>query len=139
MSAKPFRLAVKAVVLDDANRCLLLRRSATNKHFVGCWEWPGGKVEAGEDFATATLRETAEEAGLQIELTGLAGATRFEMPVGSIILLCTEARVLAGTARLSDEHDAMEWVPLAELGRFNVLPQVRDFMLDYAARKLASG
>jgi ADP-ribose pyrophosphatase YjhB (NUDIX family) len=50
---QPFRLAVKAVVIDDANRCLLLRRSAANKNFVGCWEWPGGKVDPGEDFASA--------------------------------------------------------------------------------------
>lgn len=134
-----FRLAVKAVVFDDANRCLLLRRSAANQNFVGCWEWPGGKVDAGEDFATATLRETAEEAGLQIELTGLAGVTRFEMPVASIVVLCMEARVLSGDVRLSHEHDAMEWVPLAELGRFNLFPRVGDFMLGYAARKLAPG
>jgi len=98
MPAKPFRLAVKAVVFDDANRCLLLRRSAANKNFVGCWEWPGGKVDSGEDFATAALRETAEEAGLQIELTGLAGVTSFEMPAASIVLLCMEARVVCALA-----------------------------------------
>jgi 8-oxo-dGTP diphosphatase len=136
--AKPFRLAVKAVIFGEQNRCLLLRRSASNKHFVGCWEWPGGKVDPGEDFATATLRETAEEAGLQIELTGLAGATSFEMPAVNVVLLCTEARVISGAVRLSDEHDAFEWVPLAELGRFNLVPQVTDFVLAYSRRKTAS-
>jgi len=49
-TVKPFRLAVKAVIFDDQQRCLLLRRSAINHHFVGCWEWPGGKVDEGEDF-----------------------------------------------------------------------------------------
>jgi len=137
MSAKPFRLAVKAVVFDGAKRCLLLRRSAANKGFVGCWEWPGGKVDDGEDFATATLRETAEEAGLQIELTGPAGVTSFEMPAASIVLLCMEARLVSGEVRLSHEHDAAEWVPLAELGRFNLPTAVGDFMLAYAARKAA--
>jgi len=135
MSAKPYRLAVKAVVFDSANRCLLLRRSAANKNFVGCWEWPGGKVDDGEDFATATLRETAEEAGLIIELTGLAGVTDFEMPAASIVLLCMEARIVAGELRLSHEHDAAEWVPLPELGRFKLPPRVDQFMFAYAARK----
>ena len=135
MSAKPFRLAVKAVLIDGANRCLLLRRSAANTSFVGCWEWPGGKVDDGEDFATATVRETAEEAGLQIELTGLAGVTDFEMPVANIVLLCMEARIVAGELRLSHEHDAAEWVPLPELRRFKLPPRVDQFMFAYAARK----
>ncbi|MFA5262254.1 MAG: NUDIX domain-containing protein [Opitutaceae bacterium] len=137
MSAKPFRLAVKAVVFDDANRCLLLRRSTANKSFVGCWEWPGGKVDDGEDFATATLRETAEEAGLQIEITGLAGVTDFEMPALNVVLLCTEARIVSGTLSLSHEHDDAEWVPLTELRRFKLIPRVDEFMFSYAARKAA--
>ena len=50
---KPFRLAVKAIILDGQQRCLMVRRSAFNHNFVGCWEWPGGKVDDGEDFAAA--------------------------------------------------------------------------------------
>src|ERR1035441_10199215 len=102
---KPFRLAVKAVILDGQHRCLLVRRSSFNKNFVGCWEWPGGKVDAGEDFATAVLRETREETGLEVEITGLAGATSFEMPKVNVVLLCMEVRILNGDIHLSDEHD----------------------------------
>ena len=78
-SAKPFRLVVKAVILDGQQRCLLLRRSAFNHNFAGCWEWPGGKVDGGEDFATALLREAREETGLVVQITGLAGAITYEM------------------------------------------------------------
>ena len=72
---KPFRLTVKAVLLNDQQCCLLVRRSAYNRNFVGCWEWPGGKVDEGEDFATALLREAREETGLEVQITALAGAT----------------------------------------------------------------
>lgn len=139
MDNRPFGLAVKAVVLDTEDRCLLIRRSSANARFVGCWEWPGGKVDPGEDFASAVVRETREETGLDVEITGLAGATAFEMPKGHVVLLCMEARIAGGTLALSEEHDAAEWVPLADLARRNLSSQHRDLMLAYAARHDKTG
>ena len=120
MNAKPFRLAVRAVIRDDAGRCLLVRRSAFNKSFVGQWEWPGGKVDAGEAFEDALRREVREEAGLEIEILRLAGAFEFEMPQARIVTLCMEARPSGGTLRLSEEHDEHAWVPLEEAPRWEV-------------------
>jgi 8-oxo-dGTP diphosphatase len=135
MSAKPFGLAVKAVVLDDRKRSLLIRRSAQNRHFVGEWEWPGGKVDAGEDFASAVAREAREETALDIEITGLAGATQFEMPKFHVVMLCLEARATGGEIKLSGEHDAFEWVPLVDFAKRPLVGLVRDFMLEYAREK----
>ncbi len=134
---KPFVLAVKAVILDDRGRCLLIRRSAANRHFAGNWEWPGGKVDPGEDFANALHREVAEETGLTVDLTAFAGATSFDMPAVRVVALCMEARVTGGTLNLSDEHDAAEWVPLAELNRWDLTEHARGFMLEYAGRAVA--
>jgi 8-oxo-dGTP diphosphatase len=135
---KPFRLAVKAVILDGQQRCLLVRRSALNRSFAGCWEWPGGKVDDGEDFAAALLREAQEETGLAVQITGLAGATAYEMAAARIVLLCMEAHRVSGELRLSGEHDDLAWAPLAEFQRFTFAPGVDVFMLDYASRKLAA-
>jgi 8-oxo-dGTP diphosphatase len=135
MNNKSFKLAVKAVIFDEQQRCLLLRRSRANKHFVGAWEWPGGKVDNGEAFADAVLRETREETSLEIEISGLAGATQFEMPAVNVVLLCMEARLTGGDLKLSEEHDEFAWVPLNELDRLALPEQIRGFMLDYAKRK----
>ncbi len=132
---KPYGLAVKAVIVNEASETLLLRRSAANTNFVACWEWPGGKVDPGEDFATAVLRECREEFGLDVEITGFAGATSFAMPKFNVVLLCMEVRITGGNLTLSHEHDDWAWVPLAELSAHNLAPAVRDFMLDYAARR----
>jgi 8-oxo-dGTP diphosphatase len=130
---KPFKLAVKAVILDN-KRCLLIRRSRNNRNFIGAWEWPGGKVDDGEDFAAAVVREIREETSLEIEITGLAGATQFEMPKLYVILLCMEARLKSGEVKLSDEHDEFAWVRLSDLPQYPLAEQVRDFTLDYAKR-----
>ena len=56
MAGKPFSLTMKAVIVDEQGRTLLIRRSKANKNFIGKWEWPGGKVDPGEDFAVAAIR-----------------------------------------------------------------------------------
>lgn len=134
MPTKPYVLAVKALVFDKDGQCLLLRRSPNNRSFVGCWEWPGGKVDDGEDFATATAREMKEEAGLEIELCALAGATEFETPQVRVVLLCMEAKVLGGELKLSHEHDAAAWVHPRDFGAYTLPPGVGDFMLSQAAK-----
>ena len=84
---KPWGIAVYAIVRDRAGRVLLLRRSGKNKHFVGAWELPGGKADAGEAVDATLIRETREEAGIEIGLTRLAGATESEMPNIRVVLL----------------------------------------------------
>ena len=135
MPAKPFVLAVKAVIFDKQKRCLLIRRSSHNRNFVGCWEWPGGKVDAGEDFAIAVAREVREETALEIEITGVAGATQFEVPKVNVVLLCMEARVTGGQFQLSVEHDETAWVSLDDLPQRTLAEPVREFMLEYAGKK----
>ena len=136
MAGKPFGLAMKAVLVDGEGRTLLIRRSKANKNFVGKWEWPGGKVDPGEDFAVAAIREAKEETGLDVELTGVAGVAQFEMPKAFVAMLCMEARIIGGTLTLSDEHDAYQWVPWSKLHEIELINgSVRDCMLEYAARK----
>jgi len=56
------------VVLDSAGRVLVALRPG-EKHQGGRWEFPGGKVEAGESVADALARELAEEIGIVIAVT----------------------------------------------------------------------
>jgi 8-oxo-dGTP pyrophosphatase MutT (NUDIX family) len=57
-----------AAVRDITGRMLLVRRCDT-----GDWELPGGHVDPGESASDAAVRETAEESGLTVEVTGLVG------------------------------------------------------------------
>ena len=112
-----------------------MRRSAHNRSFVGTWEWPGGKADPGETFDVAVRREVAEEAGLQIELTGVAGAFNIETAQMHLAVLCMEAKMCGGALRLSDEHDESAWVSLAELSKWNLTAGFREFAETYAKKK----
>lgn len=60
--------SVFVAVRDDRGYVLLVRRCDS-----GAWELPGGRVDVGESAVGAALRETAEEAGLTVRITGLVG------------------------------------------------------------------
>jgi 8-oxo-dGTP diphosphatase len=53
-------------VLIDASGAFLLTSRPTGKVYAGCWEFPGGKLEAGESVEQALRRELQEEIGLTI-------------------------------------------------------------------------
>jgi len=60
--------AAFAIVRNGSGRVLLVRRADD-----GYWELPGGRVEVGESASAAVVREVAEETGVTIKVTGLAG------------------------------------------------------------------
>jgi 8-oxo-dGTP diphosphatase len=135
MSTKPFGLAVRAVIADNRGRCLLLRRSSFNKHFVGQWEWPGGKVDSGETFDAAVCREVREETGLKVRPTGVAGAYGFEMEKARVAVLCLEVKRTGGRLKLSEEHDRHKWVAWADLPQCDIVDSMKETAEAYAAKK----
>ena len=131
MSEPQFGLAVRAVILDQQQRCLLVRRSNACKSFSGTWEWPGGKVDPGETYDVAVRREVAEETGLDVKLTGVAGAYPIKVVGKQIAVLCLEATLTGGDLKLSEEHDDFVWVPLEDLGQRDLTPGLLEFAEQY--------
>lgn len=63
--AKPVVLVVAAALFDRDGRVLIAQRPP-GKHMAGRWEFPGGKVAAGESEGEALARELREELGVQV-------------------------------------------------------------------------
>jgi len=72
-AAKPLLIVVAVALIDGEGRVLLQRRSAT-RSMAGLWEFPGGKIEAGESPEAALIRELHEELGIDVEAACLAPA-----------------------------------------------------------------
>ncbi len=132
MSDIPFSLAVKAFVTNERNEVLLIQRSRLSKHFKGQWDLPGGKVDAGETFHAALIREVKEETGLDVELIRTVGACQDDMETVHVVILFLEARIVSGTLRLSEEHEASVWVARTDLAKMDLSEQLRDFVLGHA-------
>lgn len=65
-------LLVSAVALVDADGRVLLARRPEGKPLAGLWEFPGGKIAAGETPEAALIRELREELGIETEESCLA-------------------------------------------------------------------
>ena len=86
-------LAVVAVALVDADGRVLLQQRPAGKQHGGLWEFPGGKVEAGEAPASAAVRELAEELGVALQVDSLvpvcfAESGAGERPVVIMLYAC---------------------------------------------------
>lgn len=71
---KPILLVAAVALVDRDNRVLIARRPR-GKSMEGLWEFPGGKVHAGETPEQALVRELEEELGIDVCLTCLAPFT----------------------------------------------------------------
>ena len=68
---KPVLLVAAVALIDSDNRVLIAQRPA-GKSMAELWEFPGGKVEAGETPEAALIRELKEELGIEVCLECLA-------------------------------------------------------------------
>jgi 8-oxo-dGTP diphosphatase len=111
--------SVFCAVRDTAGRLLLVRRCDS-----GTWELPGGQVDVGETAVRAAVRETMEESGMSVLVTGLVGLftdpghvvrSRIGM-VRQQFVVVFHARAVAGTP-YGDAHETSEaaWVEIADL------------------------
>lgn len=108
-----YLLGVKAAIINTKNEVLILQRSAESSR-PGGWDLPGGTVDANESPEQATIRETMEETGIVITgaKTIASGLIPAEDP---IVILGFGVTVDDPEVVLSWEHQAYEWVPVAEL------------------------
>jgi 8-oxo-dGTP diphosphatase len=85
-------ILVAAAVMYEAGRVLLTQRKA-GAHLEGLWEFPGGKVEAGEDPRAALARELREELGIEATVGEIVDVTfhRYEEAEKAVLLLFFEA------------------------------------------------
>ena len=125
VSTKPFFLAVRGILQDHQGRFLLLKRSRSSKHQPGFWEFAGGKVDPGEDFASALLREFKEETGLTVSLDSVFGSGEWEREDYRIAYLFMKVSLLSGDVSISREHDEFRWFSKEELKKLNVSPQLK--------------
>jgi len=108
-----------AVIMQDGK--VLLTRRAKDETMAGYWEFPGGKMEAGESPQACLERELHEELGIVARAGSLVIQSEYHYGQGAIRLLALSAEILDGRISLS-VHDRMAWVLPDQLTTYKLSP-----------------
>ena len=92
--------------------------------FQGQWEFPGGKVEAGEKPQEALVREIQEELETRVKVGDLIGTVEYDYPTFHLSMDCFWCEVIAGELKLLEAEDA-KWLSKDMLDSVRWLPADR--------------
>ncbi|RMG60522.1 MAG: (deoxy)nucleoside triphosphate pyrophosphohydrolase [Deltaproteobacteria bacterium] len=106
-------MLVTAGVVEKEGKVLIARRG-DGQHLAGRWEFPGGKVEAGEDGPACLKRELQEEFGVIVEVGEFLGEFHHDYGEKKVVLLAYRARIIQGNPD-PREHSEVAWVEKGEL------------------------
>lgn len=108
-----------AIILKDGK--LLICRRGPGGSCANLWEFPGGKLEPGEDAAAAAVRECREELGVELRLGELYAVCSYRYPDKEVALSFFLAELVSGQPRRT-VHQELRWVAPEELRGFEFCP-----------------
>lgn len=112
-------IKVVAAIIVENNKIFASQRGYGD--FKGGWEFPGGKIEAGELPQEALVREIREELDTEIEVGDLIDTIEYDYPNFHLSMECYWAKVASGDLVLK-EHAAAKWLTRDELDSVEWLP-----------------
>lgn len=128
MQEKSTLLPVVAVALIDSGGRVLMQRRPRGKQHGGLWEFPGGKVEAGETPEISAIREIEEELGITISSEALVPLTFAANSMGDrsagdrpIVILLYICRVWIGQPQCLDGAELC-WIAPAGILELDMPP-----------------
>lgn len=105
-----------ATVVHQQNRFLLVKEKPSG---LEVYNQPAGHLEQGESLAEAAIRETLEETGWHVELTGILALSRYHSPINNVTYIRTSfiARPLrqSGSARLDPDIISTHWLDFEQI------------------------
>lgn len=112
-------IEVAAAIIKEQNKIFATQRGYGDQK--GGWEFPGGKVEAGETPQEALIREIKEELDTEIEVGELIDTVEYDYPKFHLTMHCFFCSVKQGNLVLK-EHEAAKWLTLETLDTVEWLP-----------------
>jgi 8-oxo-dGTP diphosphatase len=128
MAPEPRPEVAAGAVCVRGGRLLLVRRGRGVG--AGAWSLPGGRVEAGELLADATLRELREETGLDGTVEGLCGIAERIGPDHHYVIV-DHWVAASGEPVAGDDAAEVCWAGLGELRRLPLVDRLAEFLAEH--------
>jgi len=119
-------ILVTAGIVIDGDRVLICQRHHSDPYGMQ-WEFPGGKVEEGEELRASLRRELAEELAIQAEIDEEVFRLHHQYPDRAVDVVFFAVRKFRGTIR-NQVFEAIAWVDRSRLSQFNFLEADRELV-----------
>lgn len=114
------KIKVVAAIIKDGDKIFIAQR--LKGEFAQMWEFPGGKVELGEDNETALKREIKEELNIDINIDSYLMKVEYSYPSFNLDMDCYLCSLSSYDLNLND-HTAYQWVKIdLNLKKINWIP-----------------
>ena len=127
MNKETFVVPQKAII-KEGDKYLILKRSPTASTYPNCWDFPGGRLEAGEDPIEGLKREVKEETGLKIEVNNPIFVFRESLNDHENVFIVYSCGKVSGEIKLSHEHTEFKWATKEEILRLDIENYLRAFL-----------
>lgn len=112
---KAYGLTMRGIIKNDDGEILILKRHPKSRTDPEMWELPGGKVEKGENFVDALVREIKEETNLDARVGDFGEAVQNDYMHKRTVQLIMYLDDVKGEVKISDEHTDWMWVSLDKI------------------------
>jgi 8-oxo-dGTP diphosphatase len=111
---------VTAAIIRDGGKVLICQRPKS-KSCELLWEFPGGKIEAGETDEQCLIRECQEELGITIKVLSLFSEVTFDYPQRTVHINFYICEIVDGTLQ-KKEHNDIRWTSPDQFDKFDFCP-----------------
>ena len=110
-----YGLTMRGIIKNSDGEILIVKRHPKSRTDPDTWELPGGKVDEGESFDDALVREIKEETNLDCKVGDLAIAIQHDYPYKRTVQMIMYLDDVEGEFRISDEHTDAKYASIDEI------------------------
>ena len=118
--SKTYGLTVRGIIKNDSDEILIVKRHPKSKTDPEMWELPGGKVEKGEDFEYALVREIKEETNLDCTVGDFCEAVQNDYMHKRTVQLMMYLDNISGDVKISEEHTDWMWAGTEDIKKLEI-------------------
>ena len=119
---------MRGVIKNTDNEILILKRHPKSKTDPEMWELPGGKVEKGEHFTDALIREIKEETSLDCEVGDFCEAVQNDYMHKRTVQLIMYLENIEGNVKISEEHTEFMWAGLEQIKELEISSSLKKIL-----------
>ncbi len=128
MEEKYFFVVPQKAMIRKGDKFLILKRSPDAHTYPNHWDFPGGRLESGEDIEEGLEREVLEETGLKVDVKKPVFIFKEMINDHYTVFIVYSCERISGQVKISHEHTDFKWAAKEEILKLKIENFLREFL-----------